>query len=177
MKGELEKKDIVTKLTNLLKIITELKIRSQTKLKIFDRYVTSQLSFSLRICNFTATWISETLDPLCIKSIRLWIEAPISSCVAEWLITPTNKCGMSIPSLKNRFERLNLSKRAALKSSPNENIRYLWADSSNRNVNSDSLLTSNSTSEAPKILTKTQKEAVLHLTGLPYQGNSIKVFD
>lgn len=176
LKGELEKNDIVNKLTKLLQITTELKIRPQTKLKIFDRFITSQISFSLRVCNFTATWISETLDPLCIKSIRLWIEAPISSCVTEWLISPMSKCGMSIPSLKNRFERLNLSKRAALKSSPNENIRYLWEDTSVKNVNSDSLLLSNSTFDAQKILSKTQKEeAVLHLTGLPYQGKSIKI--
>src|ERR1700743_3048631 len=79
-------------------------------------------------------------------------------------------------SLKNRFERLNLSKRAALKSSPNENIRHLWADTSTQNINHDSLLISNSTSEAQKKLNKTQKEeAVLHMTGLSYQGKSIKV--
>ena len=176
LKGELEKTEIVTKLSNLLRITNELKIRPQTKLKILDRFIASQISFSLRVCNFTATWISETLDPLCIKNIRLWIEAPISSCVAEWLISPTSKCGMGIPSLKNRFERLNLSKRAALKNSPNENIRYLWEDSSTRNVNSDSLLLGNSTSAAQKVLAKTQKEeAVIHLTGLPYQGKSIKI--
>jgi len=176
LKGELEKNDILSKLTRLLQITTDLKIRPQTKLKIFDRFIVSQISSSLRICNFTATWISETLDPLCIKSIRLWIEAPISSCVSEWLISPLSKCGMSIPSLKNRFEKLNLSKRAALKNSPNENIRYLWADSSTQNINSDSLLINNSASEAQKQLNKTQKEeAVLHLTGLSYQGKSIRV--
>jgi len=63
-----------------------------------------------------------------------------------------------------------------LKSSPNENIRHLWADTSTQNVNPDSLLISNSTSEAHKKLNKTQKEeAVLHMTGLSYQGKSIKV--
>src|SRR5213080_846364 len=81
---------------------------------------------------------------------------------------------MNIPSLKNRFERLNLSKRAALKNSPNENIRCLWTDSSTRNVNSDSLLINNSVHQAQKILANAQKEeASLHLTGLPYQGKSI----
>jgi len=176
LKGEQEKKDIVTKLTKLLQITTDLKIRPQTKLKIFDRFIFSQISFSLRISNFTATWVSETLDSLCIKSIRLWIEAPISSCVAEWLISPMSKCGMGIPSIKNRFEKLNLSKRAALKRSPNENIRHLWADSSLRNVNSDSLLINNTETGAQKALNKSQKEAaVLHLTGLSYQGKSIKI--
>ena len=177
LKGEVEKTEIFNKLSKLLKITTDLKVKPQTKLKILDRYIVSQISFNLRICNFTATWISETLDPLCIRNIRLWVEAPISSCVSEWLISPQNKCGMNIPSLKNRFERLTLSKRAALKNSPNENIRQLWADTSIRNVNSDSLLINNSSSsKASKTLAKSQKEeAVLHLTGLPYQGKSIKI--
>ena len=87
LKGELEKHEIVSKLTKLLKITSELKIRSQAKLKIFDRLIVSQISSALSICNFTATWVSETLSALCIKSIRLWIEAPISSCVAEWFIS------------------------------------------------------------------------------------------
>ena len=86
------------------------------------------------------------------------------------------KCGMGIPSLKNRFEKLNVSKRAALKCSPNENIRFLWEDSSLRNVNSDSLLIDNTAARAQKLLNKSHKEAaVLHLTGLSYQGMSIKV--
>src|ERR1700759_733222 len=63
-----------------------------------------------------------------------------------------------------------------LKRSPNENIRHLWADTSTQNINSDSLLITNSTSEAHKKLNKTQKEeAVLHMTGLSSQDKSIKV--
>ena len=88
LKGELEKHDIVSKLTKLLKITSELKIRPQTKLKIFDRFIVSQISSSLRICNFTATWVSETLDPLCIKIIRLWIEvAPSCSLLSFQPVT------------------------------------------------------------------------------------------
>jgi hypothetical protein len=176
LKGEMEKNEIAEKLGNLLKITSELNVRPQTKLKIFDRFITSQISFSLRVCNFTATWISETLDAICVKHIRMWIEAPISSCVAEWLVSPKNKCGMSIPSLKNRFEKLHISKRAALKNSTNENIRNLWADSSTKNIKSDSLLLSNTASSAQRILANQQREeATLHLLGLPVQGSSIRI--
>jgi hypothetical protein len=88
MKGELEKAEITEKLDKLMKSTSELNVRPQTKLKIFNRFISSQISFSLRVCNFTATWVSETLDAICLRNIRLWIEAPISSCVAEWLISP-----------------------------------------------------------------------------------------
>src|SRR5919106_2286493 len=138
MKGDCEKTDILNKLTKYLNIISDLKLKPQTKLKILDRFIIPQFSFSLRVCNFSATWISETLDSLCVKHIRSWIESPISQCVKEWLVCPRNKCGMGIASIKNRFERLQVSKRNALKNSPNENIRILWSDTSFKNVRPDS---------------------------------------
>ena len=122
MKGESEKADILNKLTSYLNILSVLKIKPPTKLKILDRLIIPQFSFSLRVCNFSTTWVSETLDSLCIKHIRAWVGTPISQCVKEWLVCPRNKCGMGIASIKNRFERLQLSKRDALKNSPNENI-------------------------------------------------------
>ena len=82
---------------------------------------------------------------------------------------------MGIPSIKHKFERLQLGKRNALKNSPNENIRDLWLDTSIKNVRADSLLASNSVGPAQRILSKAQtEEASRHLLGLPYQGKSIK---
>ena len=126
MKNETEKADILNKLEKYLLITTNLKIKPQTKLKILNRFIIPQFSFSLRVCNLSATWISETLDSSCIRHIRMWIKTAISQCVKEWLIRPRNKCGMGIASIKNRFERFQLGKRNALKNSPNENIRELW---------------------------------------------------
>ena len=62
-----------------LRIITKLKLKPQTKLKIFDRFIPSQISFKLRVCNISVTWISESLDTLCLRYIRQWLETPISS--------------------------------------------------------------------------------------------------
>lgn len=176
MKSETEKTAIVNKLENFLNITSNLKLKPQTKLKILHRFILSQFSFSLRVCNFSGTWISETLDSLCIRHIRNWIEAPISSCVEEWLVSPITMCGMGIPSIKHRFERLQLSKRNALKKSMNENIRDLWADTSIKNVRADSLLSCNSGAVAQRILAETQVEkASEHFIGLPYQGKSVKL--
>jgi Reverse transcriptase (RNA-dependent DNA polymerase) len=176
MDGEPEKTEMEDKLSNLLKITTDLQVKPQTKLKILDRYIASQLSFMLRVGNFSSTWISQVLDALTVKHVRRWVEAPISSCIAEWLIAPKSKGGLGIPSWKNRFEKLLLSKRSALKNSPNVNIKDLWADTNGKNIISDSSLMINTLKDALKIISKDQKNlAVNHLIGLAYQGLSLKV--
>jgi len=107
--------------------------------------------------------------------VRLWIEAPISSCVAEWLIVSKSKCGLGVPSWKNRFEKLLISKRFALKNSPNVNIKNLWSDTNGKNIQTDSLLTTRTLKEALNIVSKEQKKlATNHLTSLSYQGLCIK---
>jgi len=142
MDGSLVKSEILTNVELLLKTTSALEIKPQTKLKIFDRFIPTQINFYLRLYNFPSTWVVEQLDALCIRHIRQWVEAPVSSCISELLVTPNRKCGMGIPSFKNRFERLQLSKRSALKTSQNESIRDLWNDTTLSNVSSDSLLIS-----------------------------------
>ena len=161
--------------TGLLKITSELKVKPQMKLKILDRFIASQLSFMLRICNLSSTWVTQTLDAMTVRYVRRWVEAPISSCIAEWLIAPKSKCGLGIPSWKNRFEKLLLSKRSALKNSPNMNIRDLWTDTNDKNIVTDSSLLIKCLKDSLKIVTKEQKNvATNHLVGLAYQGLSIK---
>jgi hypothetical protein len=176
MDDNVAKQNLLEKLGKFLKMISNLKIKPQTKLKIFDRYLPSQLSFDFKLYNFSSTWISENVDALCYRYIRKWVEAPVSSCLSEWLITPSNKCGRGIQSFKNRFERISLNKRSALKNSKNDNIRDLFHDSSNKNVNSDSLLISHPLKQAQKVLTGGQNlSAESHFLGLAYQGRSAKI--
>jgi hypothetical protein len=176
MNDTLAKTVIITKLDKFLQITSNLHIKPQTKLKILDRFIPSQISFNLKIYNLAGTWITENIDALCIRHIRRWLEAPISSCISEWLIMPSTKCGMGIPSFKNRFDRIVLSKRAALKNSKNENIKELWHETSYKNVNSDSLLITEPTLKIAKtvLIKKQEEEAANHFFGLEFQNNSIK---
>ena len=176
MKCTEEKSEILETVEKYLKIITKLKIKPQTKLKIFDRFIPSQISFKLRVCNISVTWISESLDTPCLRYIRQWLETPISSCINEWLITPSKKCGMGIHSFKNRVEQLRLSKRSSMKYSKNENIRNLWDKSKNNNINCDSMLMTHSVNQAKKLLKKSHTcAAENHFLNLPYQGKSAKI--
>ena len=73
------KKELIDKLTKLLKITNTLKVKTQTKLKIVAQYIPSQLTFELRIYPLPLAWISDNLDALTMRYVRHWLETPVSS--------------------------------------------------------------------------------------------------
>src|SRR6266516_322892 len=157
------KKEFETKLNNILVKISSLKVRSQTKLKIFSVYVPSQFNFELKIYNFTEAFLSGVVDRLCTSHIREWLEFPQSSCVTEWISSPTGFCGLGIPTFAQRAARMQLTKRHLLQSSKNECIRELWEASKAQNVDVDSLLEGNSIQQASTLLRNSQtKDSLDH---------------
>ena len=88
------------KLNNMLSITAKLKIQLQLKLQIFSQYIQSQVLSDLQTYDLTQTWVEQTLDAMCIKYIRDWLELPISACVSEVLILPKNQGGFGINSFK-----------------------------------------------------------------------------
>ena len=59
--NSVSKKEFEVKLEKILEKLSSLKIRSQTKLKIFSTYVSSQFNFELKIYNFTDSFLSGSL--------------------------------------------------------------------------------------------------------------------
>jgi hypothetical protein len=172
MNDQLAKSNLIDKLNFLLFTTSNLNVKPQTKIKIYSQYIPSQISFELRTYNFSGTWICEELDSMGIKFVREWVEAPISSCISEWLATPKNMGGMGIPSFKSRSESLSLSKRYSLKNSSNKDINLLWGETAAKHVREESLLRcSGNVKSAAKSLSKEQTaKASSHLLGLPNQG-------
>jgi hypothetical protein len=171
LNDDLAKRNITARLKILLKTISNLRIKPQTKLKIFSQFIPSQFAFDLKIYNLSNTWIADNLDSLCTSALREWIEAPISSCIKDWMIVPLSQCGLGIPSFQNRAESFRLQKRNALKNSMNENLRDLYADSTKANISPDALLSN----EPFKLALKTQKKQQLnaaskHFLELESQG-------
>src|SRR5207245_1946696 len=177
MNNKSAKNAVATKLDSMLKTTSSLSVKPQSKIKILYSFISAQLAFELKIYDFSATWIAETLDARCVNRVRDWIEAPISSCVSEWLQMPLNKGGMGIVSFKNRSERLALSTRHALRTSTHSDITLLWSDTMKQNIDTDSrLLRHISYNSAAKELRSEQKEKVSsQLLGLSYQGKSLKM--
>jgi hypothetical protein len=137
MNNETAKREMVEKLTILLETTSKLKVRAQLRLRILKEYIYSQLLFELKTYEVPLTWIDETLDALCTRYTRDWLETPISSCVREVLRLPINKLGFNIPSLKDVAEKIRLVKRNTLRHSPSPATRQLWKDTSLRNINID----------------------------------------
>ena len=165
------KKDFETKLKNILVKISSLKVRCQTKLKIFSLYVPSQFNFELKIYSFTDAFLSGVVDRLCTVHIREWLEFPPSSCVTEWASSPVNFCGLGIPTFAQRAARMRLTSRHLLHMSRNPSIRELWAASNGPNILVDSQLEGRDLKLASSLLRDSQaKESLDHFLGLQSQG-------
>src|SRR6266516_3838225 len=108
------REEFEAKLNKILVKIYSLKIRSQTKLKIFSMYIQSQFNFELKIYKFTDAFLSNIIDRLCTSHIREWLELPPSACVTEWVSSPINYCGLGIPTFAQRAARMALSRRHLL---------------------------------------------------------------
>jgi len=164
------KEEIETKLKNMLGKISSLKVRCQTKLKIFSMYVPSQFNFELKIYKFTDAFLSDTIDRLCTSHIREWLEFPPSSCVTEWISSPINFCGLGIPTFAQRAARMALTRRHLLQTSKNPSIRELWDASRGPNILTDSLLDNRDLNMASRILKDNQtRESLSHFLGLKSQ--------
>jgi len=176
LKYTIPKQEMADKLGKMLNTLSALKIRSQTKLKIFSRYVTAQFTFELKIYNFTDTYLSSVIDKLCTFHIRKWLEFPASSCVNEWASAPIKFCGLGIPTFAHRAGRMRLTKRNALMTSKNAAIRDLWSASKRSNIIADSMLESLGRQSATTSLKNSQSnDSVSHFLGLKSQGLSAKV--
>ena len=105
MDNKQAKLDIANKLTKMLIITTELKIRASIKLKILSHYIHSQIIFDLKTYDLPLTWVNQTLDALCTSHIRTWLELPVSACVTEALQLPANKGGCGLVTFKHLAEK------------------------------------------------------------------------
>jgi len=163
-------KEFESKLEKILAKISSLKVRSQTKLRIFSLYVPSQFNFELKIYNFSDAFLSGVVDRLCTSHIREWLEFPPSSCVKEWVSSPLHFCGLGIPTFAQRAARMSLTRRHLLHSSKNLSIRELWEASRGPNILIDSLLDNRSIKQASAILSDSQSsESLDHFLGLKSQ--------
>ena len=174
MKNESIKSALQSKLSDMLKITTDLEVGAQLKLKILKYYIPSQLSFILKIYDIPYTWISNNLDAMILKQVSIWLELPVNSCVEEILELSTQKGGHGIPLLKTLAEQLRLSLRCSLKNSKDEDITTIWKMSTNKNKNLDAYaIQQQSKQSALDSLTAHNSEKIdKHISSLKIQGKS-----
>ena len=140
MKNGEAKSAMIKKLSRLLVITSSLKIKAQLKLKILKVYIHSQITHELKLYSFGETWIIQRLDSMCAEHIREWLRMPVSSCIKEFSSLPKNRGGLGIPSIADLYRKLILVKRSALKNSTQPEIRQIWSDTTDHNINTDTRL-------------------------------------
>ena len=161
------------KLEKLLKTTSDLNIKAQLKLKILKSYISSQISFDLRIYDFSYTWISTQLDGVINNHVSQWLDLPISTCISQFMELPKNEGGYGIPSLKSTAEKLRLGLRLSLKNNPNIELNNIWMSTHIHNKNLDTFLERKNTKpEVYSLLLTNQQEKIgNHLSTLKIQGS------
>ena len=172
MKNSAAKIEICDKLQQLLNVASNLKVSSRIKLRILKCYIYSQLSFDLRLYEFGVTWVEQNLVQMCTNSVRIWLDMPVSSCIAEFMALPKKKAGLGIPTLANVYSKQWLSKRYKMKTNDQEEIRHLWNVSSGKHVETDAILIESHDFKqaSTKLKAKQQETITEHIDSLESQG-------
>ena len=170
------KTQLQEKLTKMLTITDKLKISVQLKMRIFSQYIQAQMLFELKIYDLTPTWVEQTLDSLCSKFIREWLELPISACLNEVLILPKNQGGFGMNSFKMLADKMHLIKRHALINSHDDDLISIAYVTVNSNCRIDEYIAANNTVDTAKKSLKSDyvKTAAQHILNLQLQGQSFK---
>ena len=69
----------------------------------------------------------------------MWLDLPISTCMAEFLELFRNQGGLGITSLKSTSEKLILGLRHSLKLCAQDDLKNIWSATRKHSINLDSL--------------------------------------
>ena len=137
MSEEKHKSEICDLFSDTRSKIDELLLHPNNKILLYSRYLLSKISWDLTVSDISKTWISETLDSIASKYIRKCLELPVSATLSNVLLQQ-NRLGLNIILPSTKFIQCQTVSRLALKYSPNEDIKNLWAvTKTNRNIQYD----------------------------------------
>ena len=129
MTNQEHKSDLLSSLSNMLKQIDSQPLHAKNKLRLYHNFLLSKISWNLTVADLSKTWVVENLDNLVSKYIRQWLDLPISATLSS-IILSKNQFGLSLTLPSTKFLQCQTFLRNALKSSPNDNIRSLWKNTS-----------------------------------------------
>ena len=123
-------------MSTLLSTIKDLMIKTDNlpchpkyKLLLYHRFVLSKLSWHLTIADLSKTWVVDNLDNIVTSYVRKWLELPIRATISSLILNKSRyDINLVLPSTK--FIECQTVIRNALKSSPNLDIKNLWAETS-----------------------------------------------
>ena len=137
MTDEDHKTELLDLFNDIISQIDKLPLYPKNKILLYNRYLFSKISWHFTVTNISKTWMSETLNSIASKYIRKWLELPVCATLSNVLL-PQNKFGLNIILPSTKFVQCQTVCRTALKYSPNQDIKNLWAiTSNNKNVQYD----------------------------------------
>ena len=120
---------LLNSVNDLMVKIDCLPCHPKNKLLLYHCFVLSKLSWHMTIADLSKTWVVENLDNIVSSFVRKWLELPISATFSS-LILNNSKYGISLVLPSTKFIECQTTMRNALKSSPNQDIKCLWAETS-----------------------------------------------
>ena len=137
LSDENHKSELLDTFTDILNKIDELPLHPKNKIILYSRYVLSKISWHLTVSDIGKTWVNEKLDCIASNFIRKWLELPISATLSNVQLHH-NRFGSNIVLPSTRLLQCQTVSRKALQSSPNDEIKNLWKETSNnKNVQYD----------------------------------------
>ena len=120
---------LLSTINDLMMKVDCLPCHPKNKLLLYHRFVLSKLSWHLTIADLSKTRVIENLDSIVTGYVRKWLELPISATISS-LILSKSRYGINLGLPSTKFIKCQTVIRNSLKSSPNFDIKAVWAETS-----------------------------------------------
>ena len=117
-------KQITEKTKSLLNLVTNLPLHPKNKLKIYHRYILSNISWDMTVTDISQTWYKNNIDNFVMSHIRSWFEIPISGTL-EILTLDRSYYGLNLIKPSTRAFQLKTNFRKVISQSSNSDIKKI----------------------------------------------------
>ena len=79
MDNKMHKERLESSLSDMLYRIDAVRVLPKNKIRLYQRYILSKLSWYLTVANLSKTWVIQNLDNITNRFVRQWLDIPISA--------------------------------------------------------------------------------------------------
>ena len=82
MSDDKHKSELIGTITDQIEIIDKLPLHPKNKLKLYQQWTLSKVSWHLTVTKISNTWMKNKIDPIVSRYIRLWLEIPLNGTLS-----------------------------------------------------------------------------------------------
>ena len=102
MSDDKHKSELIETITDQMEIIDKLPLHPKNKLKLYQQWTLSKVSWHLTVTKISNTWMKNNIDNIVSRYTRLWLEIPVNGTLN---IATQSKCkfglGVILPSTRH----------------------------------------------------------------------------